>query len=772
MTLMTGEPPLGGPLTRAYASVVAKLRFVIVLTWIAGACAATVLLPSLSESDGGPLGGLIAEDSESVKARTRSAELFSIPILGETAVVQRNPDGLSEDAQLRVFERAAAVASGEHGENVALALPVTNTARLFPSSRESSTTAVTFLFFPHGTSIGEQRSLAEDWAATYAGSPDDHLIGVTGAVPARVEEARQIEDALPIIEIATVLAIAGILGLTFRSFGAPLVTLLSAGLAYAVTIRLLPWLGERMGVGMPREIEPLVVVLLLGIVTDYAIFFLSGLRTRLGLGEERLPAARHATAQNVPIVLTAGLIVAAGAATLLAGQLDYFRALGPGMALTALMAVLASVTLVPALLAILGNAVFWPSKAPTVPAQDEAPSPVSTRAAAPTKRPLRERIAYLATARPIAAVIVVVVLAVLVAAASGLRDLNLGFTLVRGLPPGSEPRVAELAAAQGFSPGVVAPTELIVEGQGLAGKREELVALEERIARQDGVAGVLGPREEPEEIATNAVFSKDGNAARLAVILAHEPLGGEAIDAVEALDETMPRLLRESGLTGATVMFGGDTALARDTVNLTISDLKRIALAALLLNLIFLVVFLRSLVAPLFLLASSVLALAATLGLTVYVFQGLLGYEELTYYVPFAAAVLLVSLGSDYNVFVVGRVWEEARRRPLRDAIATATPRASKAITVAGLALAVSFALLAIVPLRAFRELAFALSVGVLLDAFVVRSLLVPALISLFGDLSWWPGTRRVVRRRSATSIPASDGSVSSEPARGTSSVR
>jgi len=128
--------------------------------------------------------------------------------------------------------------------------------------------------------------------------------------------------------------------------------------------------------------------------------------------------------------------------------------------------------------------------------------------------------------------------------------------------------------------------------------------------------------------------------------------------------------------------------------------------------------------------------------LTVFVFQTVLGQEDITYYVPFAAAVLLVSLGSDYNVFVVGRIWEEARRRPLRDAIAIAAPRAARAITVAAVALAGSFALLAVVPLGQFREFAFTMTAGVLIDSFIVRSLLVPALISVFGTAGAWPGGR------------------------------
>ena len=120
--------------------------------------------------------------------------------------------------------------------------------------------------------------------------------------------------------------------------------------------------------------------------------------------------------------------------------------------------------------------------------------------------------------------------------------------------------------------------------------------------------------------------------------------------------------------------------------------------------------------------------------------------------VPFVAAVLLISLGSDYNVFVVGRIFQEARRRPLRDAVALAVPRASRAITTAGLALAAGFGLLALVPLAQFREIAVAMALGIVLDTFVVRSLLVPALVVLFGRVGSWPGrTARPVRRSSGS---------------------
>jgi RND superfamily putative drug exporter len=239
------------------------------------------------------------------------------------------------------------------------------------------------------------------------------------------------------------------------------------------------------------------------------------------------------------------------------------------------------------------------------------------------------------------------------------------------------------------------------------------------------------------------LVSEDGNAARIAVILDPPPLDSEAIKVHQELDDRLPGLLRSAGLSDAQAAIAGQTALASDTVEAIVDSVALVGAVVLALNFLLLALFLRALVAPLFLLAASVLSVAATLGLTTYVFQGLLGHSDLTYYVPFAAGVLLVSLGSDYNVFVTGRIWQEAERRPLRDAIAVAAPRASRAISVAGIALAASFAMLAIVPVGGFREFAFMMGVGILLETFVVRPVLIPALIALFGGVGAWPGRLR-----------------------------
>jgi RND superfamily putative drug exporter len=201
----------------------------------------------------------------------------------------------------------------------------------------------------------------------------------------------------------------------------------------------------------------------------------------------------------------------------------------------------------------------------------------------------------------------------------------------------------------------------------------------------------------------------------------------------------LPALLQRYGLGGATVGWGGETALGVETVQATNTSLWRVIAVAFAVNFVFLLLFLRSVFAPLYLLLASAAALAATFGVTIYFFTDVLHDSGLPYYIPVAFSVLLLSLGSDYNIFVVGRVWKEADRRPLQEAVAAAAPRAGRAITVAGVALALSFAMLAIIPITPFAVMAFAMGVGILLDTFLVRSVLVPALVVVFGRAGRWP---------------------------------
>jgi RND superfamily putative drug exporter len=719
-------------LARAIAWLIVRLRWPIVLGWIAAAIASVVYLPSLQAAgDETSLVGLVPQDAESLDVGLRSAQLFSVPVVTHTAVVQRNAEGLSRPALRRVFRRASRTNDRRDPElrEIRGALPIVNASGLVPGSRETRTTAITFLFFdPSESDLGDQAELTQRYAEKYVRFRDDALVGVTGAVPARVAEWHEIDEGLGWVTGATLAFIAVVLGLYFRSPIAPLVTLVAAGAAYVVSLRTAGYAGQALDVTIPRDAEPVLVVLLLGVVTDYAVFFMHGMRERMVAGEQRLDAAFSATAEYLPIVFTAGLIVAGGTLALMAGQLEFFRAFGPGLALTVLLTLLVAVTFVPAAMAILGSRLYWPSRL--------------SEARRPAAQP--SRLARLTTTRPVAIVVAAATMVGLAFGARGLFETDLGISQIRGLPSDSEPRRAADAAARGFAPGILSPTVLLVEGIDRKLDLPGLIRLQQQLDDAPGVASSVGPANRAARSIPGLVFAGEAEAVRYLLVLEREPQGGPAIAIVQRLRDAMPKMLANAGLDDARVRFAGDTALAEETVETIAHDLIRIGIAAFLVNLILLVIFLRAIIAPLYLVLASTLALAASIGITTVVFQGFLGHDDLTYHVPFAVAVLLLSLGSDYNVFVVGRIWKSAEKMPLREAIATAAPRASRAITVAGLALAFSFAALALIDLRQFREFAFAMFVGVLLDAFLIRSLLIPALIVLVGERSWWPWPRRV----------------------------
>ncbi len=738
-----------------FGRAVVALRWPIVAAWIAAAVLATVALPSIEESQIGALGALVPSHSDALDAELRSSELFGFPLLSRTVVVQRDPRGLSADAQASTVARAVALDRNTFPglERIGGAIPVLNTVSVPPFTRENGTTAVSFLYFRPDVGSGERLDLAERLRRAAQSSDPRSFTGVTGAIAAREEQSRLISEHLPLVELLTVLIVIAAVGLHYRALLAPLLTVVAIALAYLISVRMVAWAGGRFGVSVPNEVQPVMVVLLFGILTDYAIFFLSRFRLRLSEGLSAHAAARTATGELAPTIVAAGATVAGASAALLVAQLGFFQTFGPGVALAVLIALAIAITFVPAMLAIVGDRLFWPSRpGREVPAERAAEETPTER----TGRRVRSRALRLASQRPWLVGSVCVVL--LMAAASGLLEVRVGQTLIRGLPRENEVHEAYVQASRGFAPGLLSPTTVLVERRGVVGERPALVRLQRELQGQPGVALVVGPAQQPVASPLGAVYSRTRDAVRYLLVFDADPLGASGIRRLRTLRSRLPALTRSAGLGDARVSIAGDTALAEETVRLTGADLGRVAPVTLLVVFAILVVFLQALVAPVYLVAASVLALAASLGLSVYVFQELLGYGELTYYVPFVASVLLVALGSDYNVFLAGRIWREAERRPVRDAVAIGGARAASAITVAGIVLALSFAVLAIVPVRPFRELAFTMSCGLLIDAFVVRTLLVPALISIVGPVSGWPSRRlgtRVASRPAPAAQPA-----------------
>ena len=726
-------------MARAFAYLVVWLRFPLILGFAVAVAAAVRFLPPLPSSGG--LSNLIPAGSPAAHADADAARLFGFPLEVGVAIVQRDPHGLPP----AVVDKAAhaAIAYDRHpgipgliaviplpngaGISPAITLSLSGQASLLTRVRQHTSTIVTYLEFRPDVTMEQQVADAHAYAGLYL----THVVGVTGPVAAQDEQESIISGDLGWVEFCTVLAIALIVGVRFRSVVAPAAALTCAGTAYVLAVRIVAWGAQRAGVTLPQDADPVLVVLLLGVTTDYCVFFLAGMRSRLAEGAGRLQAARDSTAESAPIVLTAGLIVAAGTGALVIARGGLLRAFGPGLAATVLISMLVSLTLMPALLAVFGGLMFrrvpsgWPPRSPS-------------------------RIARITTSRPVALLVIAACVAGLAAAAADARGLGLGSPLVGEMPPSSNVVRAADAAAAGFAPGILAPTEALVIGPGVGSRTAAVNRLADVLRRQPGVAAVAGPSVVPLS-SPNPMIARDGGAVRFALVYDSDPLNATAIGRVRVLTARLPALGSAAGLRGVRYEVGGQTALTGDAINATASDLWRVGLAIMVVTLLLLLVFLRALLSPVYLLAASLLAVVATLGLTVAICEAVFGSPDLVYFVPFAGGVLLVSLGSDYNVFVVGRIWEEARSLPVQDAVASAAPRASRAITTAGIALAASFGLLALIPLEQFRQMAIIMAVGVMLDTVVVRSFLVPSLVALSGRLGMWPG-----HRSSSTTGPSS----------------
>lgn len=721
---MTGGEPAGasGPrLWRAVARAIVWLRFLIVPAWIAAVVLATMHLPSAFESENADAGSLLPHSSKAIEVEKQALKTFGLPLLSRTMVVAHRPQGF-DSGQVGAAGRFIATTDQREGATAIRAVPLVDTPG-FLAAKKSATTLVVYLYIRPSLSESEQQDAAEEFAAGLGKATGAEAVKVTGALPGTRAETSVAMSHILWVEIATVLLVVGILAFYFGSLGVPLLALATVGIAYLGVDRVLGWVGSHFGLSFSSEVEPVIVGLLFGVLTDYLVFFVSGYRQRLRTGTEPLVAVTQVTAELLPVILTAALMIVGATLTLLISGVHLLASFGPAMAIAVAVAALAALTLVPAALAIFGRALLWPRGAGSEAAGDGDGD--GERAGA------RGRLLAGAVRFPILTSILC--LAVLIAGASGLARLELGNPVMRGLPPTDQVHQGYDLAATGLGPGVLGPTMVVVEGEGVGARTAQLGALETSIGEAEGVNGVLGPTAEPLPGQPGLMIAANGNAARYVVVLDGDPDGARASEALSNLEERLPTMARQAGLGAVTVGVTGDTTIATELTEDTWSALARVAPAAIAVLLLLLWVLLRNFSAPLYLVGVSVLVVAAALGITVYVFQDLLGYGEFAFIVPVASSILLLALGADYNVFLVSRIWAESERAPLDAAIRTAGLSAGRAITVAGVILALSFAAVVLIPIQSFREIGFALFVGLLLDTLIARTLLIPALVAAFG---------------------------------------
>lgn len=696
----------------------------MVVFWAVVAVAIYQYTEPLDETTTGRVSDLVPESAPAAQAEKETADELSGPVDTPAVLVFADPEGF-DAADVAAMSSALDYLNGSSGPrrlDRAVPLVLGGAVSGGAGSVAGRRSLPVLLYFERGTSLpGVSPGVAQIRNALGEEAlPGTLDAEVTGVRPIEEDNKSAILDNLWLVTAATAAAIFLIVASTYRSPLAPLVPLAAIGLSVFLTLRLISRLAAETGTVVPSQVEPIITVLLFGVGTDYALFLMSRARRALADGVGSSEAARVSVEKMGGVLLSSAAVLIAAFALLVLADLGIYRTLGPGVALALTTVFLVTITLVPALLAILGRAAFGaPRRARS------AFSPASTG-------PMLRRPGFAAG----------VLCAGLLVLAAGATSLKVGFDQVENLPDDAPAGRGYDMLASGFPPGVLAPVNVLVEGEDVAARTDALRRLESGILGAGGFAAAIGPEDSRFLPGVNFV-SEDGSAARFILVFYDAPYSSEALDQIGRLQREMPEILAASGLQGATATVGGQTAIAAAARDASAADLRAVAPLVFAVSYGVLALLLRTPVAPLYLLLSTVLSFAATIGACAFLFQYVLGHGGVVYYVPFVLFLLLVALGSDYNIFIMAAIREEARERPLSEAVPLALRRSGPTINAAGLALAASFFLLALIPLQDFLQVGVAVGIGILLDAFVIRTLLVPALVLFVGPVGFWPAKVR-----------------------------
>jgi putative drug exporter of the RND superfamily len=490
-----------------------------------------------------------------------------------------------------------------------------------------------------------------------------------------------------------------ILLLTYRSPVLWLLPLTTVFVALTAAQAVIYLLAKNAGLTVNAQSAFILTVLVFGAGTDYALLLTARYREELRRHADRHEAMAVALGRAAPAIIASGATVILSLLTLLVAELASTKSLGPVMAIGVAVGLCAMLTLLPALLVIVGRWVFWPRR-PTL------------GSAEPTERGLWARIGQRMARRP--RVVWVVTAVVLGALALGVTGLEAnGLQSKDSFRTKPEAVAGEAALARHFPAGEGNPVQVI-------GTAEAAPQLRAAVSSTPGVTAVTRP------------VVRDGYAYLEGTLTS-------AADSQAGFD-TVDRLRdRVHAIAGAEGKVGGGSAVNLDVQRATRHDRNLVVPLVLLVVLVILGLVLRAVVAPLLLVATVVLSFAAALGVSALAFEHLFGFAGSDPAFPLWTFVFLVALGTDYNIFLMTRVHEEAKVHGTRRGALVGLAATGGVITSAGIVLAGTFAALGTLPLVFITEIGFAVAFGVLLDTFVVRSVLVTALNLDVGRWIWWP---------------------------------
>jgi len=733
-----------------------KFRWVIIAVWVIAAIAVPKYLPSLNSVTQGNNSAFLPASAPSEQAAQLAAPFGGSNLIPVPVVAAANSGTLTaaDTAWLGTLQHDLAT------------VPTVVAVHDFGRSSDGQAEQLQVLSNVNGANATAQTTLIDDLRAqiTKAAPPGGLQVHLAGQIAINVDQQAKSGNTGNQVEGLSVIFILVLLLLIFRSLLAPLITLIPAFMAVAIAG---PLVGEAAHAGLKVSViaQLLLIVLILGAGTDYGLFLVFRVRENLRDGAEPKEAVRSAVMRVGETITFSAATVIAALLSLLVATFQIYSELGIPLAIGIGTMLLAGLTLLPALLAVFGRAAFWPSK---------------TRAG--TGKPgLWGRVAARVVRRPaIPLTIGIVIFGALAIGVASYQPGGFGGSI--SAPAGTDSAAGTALLNKHFPVSSANPTNLVYKlSQPVWDDAAPIVAATSQLKASGLFTGVTGPLNPAGVTLTPAQYRKlhtalgnpatlpptppahgpvptdryllyrataqyvspDGRTIQFETSLkAGDPSTSAAMNAVPSIRTEAAAVAKTLGASAYGV--GGEAPAFYDISQISDTDLVHVFPVAIIVIGLLLCLVMRSLIAPLYLIASVAISFFAALGLSVLIFIKIGGDSGLTFILPFLMFIFLLALGEDYNILVMSRIREEAHNLPLREAVSRALGVTGTTVTSAGLVLAGTFSVFAIVGGRQpggsqILDVGVGLALGVLMDTFIVRTVLVPCTVILIGRWNWWP---------------------------------
>ncbi|GAB2900604.1 MMPL family transporter [Streptomyces deserti] len=706
---------------KALGRFVVGHRWLVIISWLIGGAAVIGLAPSLTTTS--DQAEFLPEHYESIQAQQIQEEAFPKGFSPSAIVVfTREDDKALDQADTRKVAEIGQVLKKNKYDTVEQVVVAP------PSPHKKVQTVLVSMADVKAGDKSQQHAVVdmrEDLDPLVKGT--GLKAGITGDAATQLDAEEAGKRADELIWLGTLVLIIVLMTVIFRSPTITVLTIAGIMLVSEVANGLIATCAKLFDLKADTSVSSLLIVVLFGVGTDYILFLMFRYRERLRIGEDPKTAMASAIGRvGEAIASAAGAVIVCFLALLLS-SLSFLASMGPALCIAIGVTLLACLTLIPAVISLMGTKVFWPSKAWQ---REPRAARFGAMGNAVARRPALFAIA-----------------SGLLMAALAVGALGYKPTFATEASPDSaqESTAALHEMSKDLPAGTTNPSTVLLRSTDGGKLREaDMATYADRLKTVEGVGSV-----------SRTQVSKDGRTAEFSVVLSMDPNGNKAMDVVRGPLRTTAH---RDAPAGSEAKVGGVTSVYVDIHKAVNRDFSVVFPTAAALIMLILGLLLRSLVAPIYLMISVALGFGATLGASVLLFQEIQGQSGLTFFLPVIMYLFVVAIGTDYNILMVARLREEAKEGlDARQATAKSIRHAGPTVAAAGVILAGTFAAMLLASEETLAQTGFAVAFGILIASFVMAMFFTPALTALLGRAAWWP-------RRLAPTGPAAGSAPSPDP--------